>query len=274
MRYIKTYESFSGVTTINAKILRFEQKLESLIEKGIYEDKDSIELLEKFNDIKNILSKDCSSFISELKSSGDNLLFRGVKKIREGSDSPIDGLYVKTPRKNRMPLDTESNISDMFDDDFEQKFEIRLRSEGVFATKDPKAASTYSEYDINIKGRKSFIFFPIGDYEYFWNPNIFDLFSDIENEEWYYGVDKDIDSLRDEYEDMYFGETPDIEFEDWLIDNKPVGPYQNVTNIVSGYVKGGLDKVKDQEITFSLNKYYIVDEKYYYLLKDWIFGEN
>lgn len=346
MKYIKTYESFSD-KTLQGNILKFELKLDNLIQSGIYKDEKSIDLIKSFDDIKKILLRDCGEFINELKSSGDNLLFRGIKKLRQGpvveDEKSIDGLYVKTPRKRRYTLDIEPDVSDMFDDHFEQQFGIRLRSKGVFATKDSHEASGYSEYDNTIKGRKAFMFFPIGNYEYFWNPNINDLYSDIEGQRWYYRSWFDEDALYNEWLDSYadprdyryvepngyyqlFGYDlkgvdesdivqhiidskdkiglkkngtcytkegriiicddskinnigdlkwiPDVSFEDWLKENRPEDPYQYVSNIVEGYVRGQLDKVKRQEITFDLDNYYIVDDKYYFLMKEWLFGKT
>ena len=185
------------------------------------------------------------------------------------------------------------------------------------------------------------MFFPIGsDYRYFWNPNIWDLYSDIEGEDWYYRSGLDRDGLYYEYLDTYgdprevsylsldfghyqfFGQDlkgvndvigyiidnkekfglesngegcytkddkiiicddsdinitelkwiPDLTFEEWLDDNKADDPYEHVSKIVDGYQEGNLDKVKKQEITFITDNYYILDEKYYFLIKDWLFN--
>lgn len=351
MRYLKGINEFFTTkealnpNTLDSRINQFESNIKKLIKSDDYRQDD---LIDYFEDIKSILESDCSEFINELKNSGNHLLYRGIKRLNVSpiveDEKTLDGFYKKQSRKNRYTLDIEPSISETFDGYFQQKFDIRLRSNGVFATKDPLAASSYSQYDSKIKSRKAFMFFPIGsDYLYFWNPNIWDLFSDIEGENWYYRANLDEDGLYYEYSDVYgdpregtyrnldnghfqlFGHDlkgfnkfniikhiidnkekfglksngigcytkddriiicdnsgiknvsdlkwiPDLTFEEWLKENKLEEPYEHIANIVDGYQEGNLDKIKKQEITFITDNYYILDEKYYFLVKDWLFS--
>lgn len=302
--------------------------------------------------IIKVLERDCAPFINELISTGGDMLFRGISgklvlgqpisfsEYRVEYDNElVDGLYIKSRRKDRYTLDINQNISQIFDDYFQQKFDIRLRSSGVFATKDPVSAYSYSQYDTKLKRRKAYMFFPIGEYKYYWNPKILDLFSDIELEPWYYRFDMD-DSIEIEWQDIYgdprlvswsnhqghfrlFGKDipvnkfadipkwiidnkdefglipngmgcytkdgkvilcyntslnnimdmewiPEVTFEDYLSNNKPEEPYDEIDKIVSGYKDSGLGEVKRQEITFDCDKYYSIDEKYYFAIKQWL----
>jgi len=220
--------------------------------------KDSPEDLSHFDSISQMLEEDCSKFINELKSKGGDLLFRGIMEIPYNNDM---GIWVKTPIKNRSPLDTNTLISSAFDDYFKEKVNIPLRSQGVFTTKDPNVAKGYSGFsntdDQFDRSRKSYIFFPIGDYRYFWNPEIIDLFNDISDEDWYsYLTDK---MILD----------PDLHIEDY-ISKSEYDIEGEIKEVVDGYKEGGLNEVSIQEVTFILKKYYIIDEKYYYKIKEWL----
>lgn len=314
--------------------------------KHIYKDE-----VDATNIIK-VLERDCGPFINELVSTGGDMLFRGIsgKPISfseykvEYDNELVDGLYIKSRRKDRYTLDIKPDISQIFDDYFQQQFDFRLRSSGVFATKDPVSAASYSQYDTQLKRRKAYMFFPIGEYKYYWNPEILDLFSDIENEPWYYRFGMDDETLHYEWQDIYgdprlvswsnhqghfrlFGKDiiitqhvnkfidipkwiidnkdefglipnemgcytkdgkvilcnysnfkdimamewiPEVTFEDYLEKNKPEEPYDEINKIVSGYKDSGLGEVKRQEITFDCDKYYSIDEKYYFAIKQWL----
>ena len=151
MIYLKSInEYFSpNPNTLDSKINRFENNIKNLFKSGVYKQDDY--LLDYFGDIKSVLKRDCSEFINELKNSGDYLLYRGIRKLNVSpiveDEKTLDGLYKKQSRKNRYTLDIEPSVSEIFDDHFEQNFDKRLRSNGVFATKDPLSASSYSYYD-------------------------------------------------------------------------------------------------------------------------------
>lgn len=337
MRYIFNYKNFKLNESVVLSI-RMDTYEESLSNSYTTES-------HSFDDIVEILEKDCSEFISELVSSGGDLLFRGIKSLDSVvvmDNESIDGLWVKSARRDRRTLDTNTVVSDLFDDKFDDKFGMRLRSQGVFTTKDPLDATSYSKYHSDIKRRKSYIFFPIGYYEYFWSPKIDDLFSDIENEPWYQYSNLDEVDIENQWSYIYgdprrgwsdnnghfilFGQklpslfrvslkeipkyivdnyekfglekngldgflkdgryilnktttfnhiaelewVPDIRLEDYIEDYKNSGISDEINNIVKTYKKGGLDEIKRQEIIFNLSKYYVVDEKYYFKIKEWI----
>ena len=139
-----------------------------------------------WNKILQILEKDCGQFLDEIKDA-ESIIFRGVK----GSKMDVDkGIWKKTSRSDRYTLDMRQDVSHEFDNLFAEKFGTPIRRMGVFATKQPLNAKSYTRYvdkqdGFERKRQVSFLFFPIGDYRYFWNPKIKDLYSDIEMEHWY-----------------------------------------------------------------------------------------
>jgi len=107
------------------------------------------------DEITKLIKRDCKKF---LISSKNNPVFRGIN-----SNKIFD---IKTPRKDRRPKDTEQKYHEMFDKTFMKYHGIRARSEGVFVTGDLSEASLYGN---------PYTVFPIGNFKFLWNPNIFDL---------------------------------------------------------------------------------------------------
>jgi len=151
---------------------------------------------EAFDEITQILERDCQKFIKELRStSNDHLIFRGIKYAGKRYNN-IDGIWMKKSRKDRFPADTNYDISMEFDDHFRKSIGIPLRKHGIFTTKNPRTSQE---------------------------------------------EETGIDPLRD------------------------------IKYIVDGYKSGNIEDVDRQEITFIADKYYLIDEKYYFKIKDWLF---
>lgn len=198
------------------------------------------QLENNFEIIKEILERDCKKFIDESIKT-NTILFRGISRL-SGSvyldNEKVEDIFLKKRRKDRYPIDTKREITSIFDNLSYKLFGIKLRSEGVFASKDPTVTCTYSKI-YNNRHRKTYIFFPVGDYKYFWNKDIIDFYSKISSEHWYYkqnGVD----------------------------------PLPVIKNLAEGYVSKDLEKLTIQEIIFDCENYYIIDENYYYLIKKWL----
>jgi len=113
------------------------------------------------------LNKNCKPIINDLKKSGKQLLWRGTRKSRTKSIIRV------TPRQDRYPKDTPEFIHNSLDDEFEKKFGWRPRSSGVFVTARKSDAKSYGD---------AYIFFPVGKYRYIYNPNIVDLFGEVDND--------------------------------------------------------------------------------------------
>jgi hypothetical protein len=145
-----------------------------------------------WNKIIQILEKDCSEFINEMIDT-ESVLFRGV---RRGINEVTKGLGKKQARSDRYTLDMRQDVSEEFDNLFSDKFGVTLRKSGTFATKQPLNAIQYTNWSKERNRTFNYLFFPIGDYRYFWNPKITDLYSDVENQYWYGQFDFVDDDLK------------------------------------------------------------------------------
>ena len=125
-------------------------------------------------------------------------------------------------------------------------FGIKLRSEGVFATKDPKDAKVYSGYDNIRKRRQPYLFFPIGDYQYFYNPDVYDLYWEIRDQDWYYN---------------------------YLTNDNIELDIEQIEDLVNGYEKGNFKDITYQEITFICDEYYLVDDVFLFKILEKIENE-
>jgi len=266
------------------------------------------------NKIMDILRKDCSEFLEEIKNS-ETLLFRGIK--RNLGESISNGIWKKEVRKDRSPTDMSIYVSEKFDEHFVNQFGVPLRSEGVFATKNPGDAITYGKIDDDVRtktfgasSKKIYLFFPIGDYELFWNPVVYDLYSDIEGSNWYnnyidivQGYTDHLDSLIWEDWDRLYGDSgtkgqwiyngegtgisdydvvikkydlpdgtklvwePEMdinEFTEMELDLIKSDVEAEIERLAKGYRSGGLESVTTQEILFTCDNYYIVDDVLYF----------
>lgn len=295
MKYIKTLEAFIVDASLMPKFdaeelyfkyvggpyadnLRRREKYFTYNE-GIDED---------FKEIISVLEKDCSQFLNELKSERQYPLFRGVRNV---DDTYTTGLYTKSAYTgNRKSLDTPKEINDIFNKHFKEKFGIELRDNGIFASKTPQVASDYG---------KAYMFFPIGEYKYYWSEKVLDFFGDIEMKSWYY------DCMTEEaYEDKYgqysgngvwtyLGNEYSTSIDDTLYDLKAEYPnlsYEHfrkqlvwmcdksyeefekeawiecdkeIKKLVDSYQEGNLKDVVQHEVTFICGKYYLVDLAFY-----------
>lgn len=296
MKYMKTYEFFSSGFGSNTSI-RFSS-LGSFITWADKRYREEEYDDEEFEEIISILENECKQFLDEVKEGKVGPIFRGAKNI---DDTYTKGLGVKGSRIDRAPLDTRRDVSKILDNCFEEKFGVKLRSSGVFASKLPTVASDYG---------RPYLFFPIGDYEYFWNPDVKDLYGDIEGTHWYYidesdwqwqygpgnngdwcydGLEYDNDiitAVKRVKEDNTDLSNKSFEYVQKLLDWEPACSIEdymqgaqaelqnNLEDIVSGYVNNQMDKIVDQEITFVCDKYYLVDPAFYVKYLEYLNDKN
>jgi len=213
---------------------------------------------EDWEKIIQILESDCSEFLDEMIDS-ESILFRGV---RGGVNNIVNGLCKKQSRVNRRTLDMRSDVSKEFDNLFSGKFGVALRGSGTFATKQPLNANGYSDYIKSRRRSVNYIFLPIGDYRYFWNNSVMDLYSYIEHKEWYVNYDYLSPKGSEWMEDMYgrLRKRKDV------LDTAR----KEMDKIVSGYMEGDLQKIEEQEITFVCKEYYLVDDAFLPKMIEWI----
>ena len=153
--------------------------------------------------IINSLYKNCMPFIQELRKSGSNVLWRGTHKVKTKSITQV------TPRQDRYPKDMPEFIHDELDSKFQKEFGWRPRGTGVFVISNKRDAGTYGD---------EYIFFPVGKYRYLYNPDISDLFSEVDGESMsgYNDYDDYIDSFVTGWEDEWeydYGEEHQGEWE-------------------------------------------------------------
>ena len=296
MKYMKTYEFFSSGFGSNTSI-RFSS-LGSFITWANKRYREEEYDDEEFEEIISILENECKQFLDEVKEGKVGPIFRGAKNV---DDTYTKGLGVKGSRIDRAPLDTRKNVSEILDNCFEEKFGLKLRSSGVFASKLPTVASDYG---------RPYLFFPIGDYEYFWNPDVKDLYGDIEGTHWYYidesdwqwqygpgnngdwcydGLEYDNDiitAVKRVKEDNTDLSNKSFEYVQKLLDWEPAVSLEDymeeahkelqerLEDIVYGYVNNQMDKIVDQEITFVCDKYYLVDPAFYVKYLEYLNDKN
>lgn len=198
------------------------------------------ELDDKFEKVITILERDCKPFLDEVKTNDIEPILRGARPL-----SDIDGLdiYKKEVRTDRNPLDTDSEVSKLFDDEFNNQFGVRPRSNGVFTTKNNSTTSAYG---------LRYLFFPIGEYKYYWNPDVDDFYTKFKNEGWYKEVVKPSKGIARVYK--YLKGFTSIEDQ---IKSK-------VSLLVNGYKDDDLKSNINQEIIFICKEYYLVDMRYFY----------
>lgn len=153
----------------------------------------SFKLFEKLeiNEISEILKRDCSEFLKLLKQSGQGPIFRGFEDMY----SEFDEFQSHTERH---PRDMSIEVHRTLDELFENKFGIKVRSRGNFCTFDIETAKRYG---------KPFMFFPIGEFKYFWNPKVLDLYTEIDNEGYNYIWDWDAELAEEMWLDRYGEDT-------------------------------------------------------------------
>lgn len=295
MKYLKSYKMFIESLLIN-NVLYLNNILNNN-NKPIWDKRKISHDSNNFENILNIIEKDCKPYL-DILSNESKLLFKGTNHAEDFID---DGIYLKNVRKDRKPKDTKNDINEYISKLFLNKFNESIREIGTFTTKNPGVARDYGN---------EYIFIPIGEFYYYHNPEIEDLFTHIHETPWY--LYKISDNKKDEYLNLYgegtgngefyFNNIPygNIEYEavadileeyDYYTENevqamlewKPTiqfdeysekmeNDYINEINkIVDGYIKNGkYDDITTQEVTIICDKYYLIETDYYSELIEYI----
>jgi hypothetical protein len=236
--------------------------------------------VDDLSDVFDRIERDCPKFLSELRdtySDYTQLIFRGVKT---GSEYPP---YLrKKVRKNRISIDIGESVTNEIDDQLENKFGVRLRTESSFTSKSYHFADKFSDAIPNSTTRP-YIFFPIGDYRYFWNTKIIDLFAYLEEQDWfmmYYDEGRYNYDNKEVVENILFDrgkQKTDPDFEEALskIEDEIKGVREKfMSNISKDYVEGGgFNEIERQEIAFVCDEYYCIDSIYINDVIEWLYGK-
>ena len=90
-------------------------------------------------------------------------LFRGINYPHDVEK----GFEERVPRKDRRPTDTPKRVQLAFDIEYENKYNWRPRSTGVFCANLTEGTYGYGH---------TYYIFPIGKYRYTWSPDVKDFF--------------------------------------------------------------------------------------------------
>lgn len=133
--------------------------------------------------LENFLGTYCKSFLRELGEDAATLadseqslklsMYRGVdRKNSDVVELMVDGDphhgYIKTVRKDRLPRDTDPQVSRIVDDLLEEQFGWKPRSKGVFCFGWAKRGHA-NDYGVPCK------IYPMGNVEVVYSPSVFDL---------------------------------------------------------------------------------------------------
>ena len=110
-----------------------------------------------FEEAVEMIQKHCKPFLKEwlpiFKKDNEAYLYRG-------STTMSNSYGTKTPRTDRIPRDTNTELSYDIDNAFYSKFKIKGRSETIFVTAKELDALSYGHL---------FMIFPMYNYKYLWS---------------------------------------------------------------------------------------------------------
>ena len=150
MKYLKLFEEYHQTLTIDH---------DAYISKG-----SDTTMGEQIDYIWRVLQKDCAPFLKESKGK-----WYPIYRIVDDYHSHGE-MVLKNVRKDRKPRDTQIKAHKSLDDAYFEKWGIRPRSQGSFATAHPF---------IDIDGEPH-LYFPIGEYKYVFHKGYDDLIKAIE----------------------------------------------------------------------------------------------
>ena len=116
---------------------------------------------ESKEEVQEILQRDCKPYLREI----------GPKRLYRGFKSNIKSIVKLNPRTDRLPSGFKIDYHNILDDLFHKVYKWNVIDTGVFVTSSPHTAKVYG---------KTYVFFPIGNYNYLWSPNVLDSSTKIE----------------------------------------------------------------------------------------------
>ena len=192
-----------------------------------------LEKIEKMNAIDKeyiiSINKECSTYLKSV--TYGQKMFRGTNK---SYNKPTK----VTPRKDRKPRDTPSEIHNFLDKVFDEKFGVKARSEGVFCTPNFGDAQAYGSV---------YYVFPVGSFKLIYNPKVTDLYQ----------------KLRDDHV-LLWDKNADRPTMNRIMDPKERDA--KIKKIISGY-KISTNNAKDAlsnggEVMLFCKEYFLVGEKF------------
>jgi hypothetical protein len=117
----------------------------------------------RFSDKFKIIEKECSEICDIYRKKG------GISFLYRGSENYYSQFQKIKPRTDRIPTDTNPEMSNYLDELFYKKFGWKPRRTGVFCTGDLMKTYHY--------GNSSYIIFPKNGFEFIWSNTIKDLYN-------------------------------------------------------------------------------------------------
>lgn len=139
---------------------------------------------ENWEEMKKSLDSKCKPYIKELKGVR-YLLVRGVSNV-----NVPQYMNIKSVRTNRKPRVISYALHDELGDISLDMFGWNIRKEGLFTTKSVQDAKKWGN---------PIIIFPIGNFEYVWMENVYDLYSMYDSNDFHDNL-YDIKSEMTEYQ--------------------------------------------------------------------------
>jgi hypothetical protein len=241
----------------------------------------------RIDDILDDVFDRCKPYIDIIKScDGQRLLFRGFNfKGEDIKDDVLLSIYAEKHitikeikhRWNRIPLDTPEEIHDLLNTKFVEKFGWEARN-GVFCYLKDATHNTSTGYGV------PYMIFPIGDFEYLWSPNVFDLYGDNQAEiEMYMNQDEYFDELIEEDweshcdgdNELYNNQEELQKFIDMRMETFNTDFIEHLDSLVNTYKDTDICKTTQvREITLNCDSYYLIDKLYLDNIKKRIWGKE
>ncbi len=111
----------------------------------------------------------CMPYIKDLVKGGYDYIHKDMDLLYSGRNNN-EPILPKDVRKDREPLDTDSDLHQILDDMMYKKFKMRGRSNSIFCTGDFLMAGGY--------GSNVYLIFPANKYQVLWSDSIRDLYND------------------------------------------------------------------------------------------------
>ena len=200
------------------------------------------EIAERF---MSVIFDNCGQYLREIRSPDPKFLCSGRKSEYSW--------FEKDVRKDRRPVDINSEIHNDIDALFQLKFGYAPRSSSIFCT---------TRVDVTALYGKAYLIFPKGSFKYLWSPQIYDLFVWLEKKGNYREIKKVNGIYKLFYEEIlagYDGVTYSNKAE---IEYKAKERYtEYLQGIVDTYTKSNFRAALDSqhEIMVNCKSYYAVE---------------
>lgn len=190
-----------------------------------------------YNELFDLLERDCKPFIDNFLKKHNTILFRGSTMRVKGF------IERKRVRENRKPYDTPLELHNEVDEIFKKYYGWNVRSNSAFVSPSFHTAIAY--------GTGTYLFFPIGKYDFVYSKKIHDLFGFfgqtsvcIRNS--CYGIDSFFtdDRITQDYIGFTIGNLVEALI-NVSIKNNNIGLNQNTKIVKSSTVRETVDEIKD-----------------------------